>query len=238
LQCHPYRRREAAGGGPVTGVCRGGALRPICTYRDRLGVVHGVRTGPTGAGGAGCSGLPLRLPAAGAGAVWQVACGALLFKEMRQRSRGRREEPQSRPEERRGRRPWRLAVSTPVALEDHPDGVAVWLSASARVCFDVGVVEVSTWSMRATCAAVAGGVAWPGGPATGSQPCAWARRSGPGVGRSANGGAGPPRSLRGAVHRSPGRPRALERECARQGSSFNFVYPFSKLQNFKNRQLS
>jgi hypothetical protein len=66
--------------------------------------------------------------------------------------------------------------------------------------------------MRATCAAAACDGAWPGGPTTGSGTHAWARCSGPGVGRSAHGGAGPSRSLRGAVHRRPGRPRTLERE--------------------------
>jgi hypothetical protein len=57
--------------------------------------------------------------------------------------------------------------------------------------------------MRALRAAAASDGAWPDGPATGPQIGAWARCSGPGVGRSVHGGAGPPRSLRGAVHRRP-----------------------------------
>jgi hypothetical protein len=39
------------------------------------------------------------VPAAGAGAVWQAGGGAVEFREMRRRSRGRREEPQGRLEE-------------------------------------------------------------------------------------------------------------------------------------------
>jgi hypothetical protein len=133
----------------------------------------------------------------------------------------------------------------PVALEDGHDDAAVLLGASARVRFDVGVIKCSAWPagpacMRATRAAEACNDAWPGGPATSSWICAWARRRGPGVGRSAHGGAGPPRSPRGTIHRRrgtqhvatrPGRHRALERECARVPGKAPVSISFSPLPN-------
>jgi hypothetical protein len=99
------------------------------------------------------------------------------------------------------------------AQDDGNEGEARSLACAARPAGPEGV--------RATRAAAAGDGAWPGGPAAGLQTCAWARRSGPGVGRSVHGGAGPPRSLRGAVHRRPGRLRALERETMAVCPAFN-----------------
>jgi hypothetical protein len=149
-----------------------------------------------------------------------------------------------------GRRFWH-----PVALEDGHAGVVVLLGASARVCFDVGVVKCAAWPaghacMRAMRAADACDGVWPGGPATSPWICAWARRSGPGVGRSARGGAGPPRSPRETVHRRRGarhvatrpgaapRSRAQVRASAGAGASFHFVEPSSNLRNSKKCQLT
>jgi hypothetical protein len=68
-------------------------------------VLDGGEMWSKGAGGVLVLDRPLLRSWSGTGATWQAGCGTVLFREMRRRSRGRREAPQSRPEERRARRP-------------------------------------------------------------------------------------------------------------------------------------
>jgi hypothetical protein len=66
--------------------------------------LDGGEMGSQGAGGVLVLDRPLLRSWSGTGASWQAGCGAVLFREMRRRSRGRREGLQSRPGKRRGRR--------------------------------------------------------------------------------------------------------------------------------------